>query len=238
MLERFSWIRLFPARAIGGFTARPACRRFIRLLKGVLLSLLVIFSPFLVWVILALNRELIIVIANSVWLSSVVPGIFAALGDHVNTPEFAAGFNEASLGGLLTLFGVIVTVWYYHVIRIQEVTEKRLFVIDELLKELKRNRRTLRLLAAVSGEAGEAVPEGKDNEGGQLFQTEAWHKLGADVVLLPRRLHMRLSVLYGCLRNCKTLQDCDKHRATIDRIHDLISDLHQYRSRLGRATLP
>ena len=98
-------------------------------------------------------------------------------------------------------------------------------------------RSVLRLLTA-SGETGAKEPEGPQDEDSKLFQTEAWHKLGADVVLLPRRLHMRLSVLYGCLRNCKTLQDCNKHRATIDRIHDLISDLHQYRSRLGRATLP
>lgn len=194
-------------------------------MKGISLCLLVIFSPFLVWVVLAVNRELIVFMANATWLSSTFPGLFAALGDHVNTPEFATGFNEAALGGLLTLFGVVVTVWYYHVIRIQEVTEKRLFVIDELLEELKINRKVLRGV----------LPNG--DRGDPLFQTEVWHTLGADVVLLPRRLHMRLSVLYSCLRNCKTLQDCDKHRATIDRIDDIISDLHQFRSRLSRLTM-
>ena len=229
-----AWLLSAPLRVFNNFTGRPVCRRGLRLMKGAMLCLLIFFSPFLVWVVLSLNRELIVFMANASWLSATVPGLFAAVGDHVNTPEFATGFNEAALGGLLTLVGVVVTVWYYHVIRIQEVTEKRLFVIDELLEELKKNRQVVRGLLA-------GREPGKVNSGEErsepLFQTEAWHKLGADVVLLPRRLHMRLSVLYACLRNCKTLHDCEKHRATIDRIDDVISDLHQFRSRLSRSTM-
>lgn len=232
-MQYLAWLWSAPLRIFNNFTGRPACRRGFRLMKGTTLFLLVFFSPFLVWVVLALNRELIVFMANASWLSATVPGLFAALGDHVNTPEFATGFNEAALGGLLTLFGVVVTVWYYHVIRIQEVNEKRLFVIDELLEELKKNRQVVRGL--MPGESGVVTPD--EDRSDPLFQTEAWHKLGADVVLLPRRLHMRLSVLYGCLRNCKTLRDCESHRATIDRIDDVISDLHHFRSRLSRSTM-
>lgn len=233
-MHYLAWLWSTPLRILYNLTGRPACRRGLRLLKGTILCLMIIFSPFLVWLVLALNRELIVFMANASWLSVTVPGLFTALGDHVNTPEFATGFNEAALGGLLTLVGVVVTVWYYHVIRIQEVTEKRLFVIDELLEELKKNRQVVRGLLA-DREPGKVMPDEERSD--PLFQTEAWHKLGSDVVLLPRRLHMRLSVLYGCLRNCKTLHDCEKHRATIDRMDDVISDLHQFRSRLSRSTM-
>lgn len=203
--------------------------RLRKCLKWVLTGLVLFFSPFLVWVILALNRELIVVMANWKWLSANFPALFETIGDHVNTREFAAGFNEAALGGLLTLFGVIVTVWYYHVVRMGEVKEKRLFIIDELLEELRKNQDIVFSLSG-SGEELSIVPTG---DRGTIFETESWHKIGPDAALLPRRLYMRLSVLYSCLNRCRKVEDYYKNRAAIDRINDVITELQRYRSSLS-----
>lgn len=204
-------------------------RKMLRFVKRLLICLVIIFSPVIIWVILSVNRELIVIIANSQWLSGIFPSLSATLGEHVNTAEFAGGFNEAALGGLLTLFGVIVTVWYYQVIRVQEVTEKRLFIIDELLEELKKNRHIINDL--LQGKC-EAV-----NKKGSIFTTEAWHKMGADVALLPRRLHLRLSVLYAGLNRCSSADGYWKNQATIDRMDGIISDLHRYRSTLCKSDI-
>ncbi|SFR05420.1 hypothetical protein SAMN05660706_11217 [Desulfoscipio geothermicus DSM 3669] len=209
-------------------------RKMLRFIKRLLTCLVIIFSPVIIWVILSLNRELIVIIANSQWLSGIFPSLFATLGEHVNKPEFARGFNDAALGGLLTLFGVIVTVWYYQVIRIQEVTEKRLFVIDELLEELKKNRHIVNDL--LQGKT-EKYKSGSKNKKGSIFTTEAWHKMGADVALLPRRLHLRLSVLYAGLNRCSSADGYWKNQATIDRIDGIISDLHRYRSTLCKSDI-
>lgn len=205
--------------------------KIIRFLKKLLAGLIVIFSPLIVWIILCLNRELIVVLANWEWLSNAYPSIIDTLGEHVNTTEFARGFNEAALGGLLTLFGVIVTVWYYQVIRVQEVTEKRLFVIDEILEELKRNRNIVNDI--IDGNIEKYALNNTTKEE-TIFITESWHKLGGDVALLPRRLHLRLSVLYGCLNRCSDAETYWKSKATIDRISGIITDLHKYRSSLSR----
>jgi len=205
---------------------RPFCYKSLRILKNLILIMVVIFSPFIIWLILSFNRELIVVMANSEWFLARFPALFATLSEHVNTYEFVSGFNEAALGGLLTLFGVIVTVWYYHITRIQEVTEKRLFVIDELLQELKKNRK---IVLSIEQEA--QIPHTKE---GVLFHNEAWHKLGADVALLPRRIHMRLTVLYGCLGRCGSMEDYYRHKATIERLPGLITSLHRYRTSLSK----
>lgn len=206
-------------------------RKMARFIKKLVICLVIIFSPVIIWVILSLNRELIVVMANWKWLSGNFPLLFDALGEHVNTAEFARGFNEAALGGLLTLFGVIVTVWYYQMVRVQEVTDKRLFVVDELLEELKKNRATINNIIAGKFEAAE--PPG-NSTGCSIFITEAWHKMGADVALLPRRLHLRLSVLYGSLNRCTQAGDYWKYQATIDRINGIISDLHKYRCSISK----
>jgi len=206
-------------------------RKILRFLKKLLICLLMIFSPVIIWVILSLNRELIVILANWEWLSNVFPTLFDTLGEQVNTPEFARGFNEAALGGLLTLFGVIVTVWYYQVIRVQEVTEKRLFIIDELLEELKKNRSIINDVIAGNGEQYEQYHKQFSET---IFYTEAWHKLGGDVALLPRRLYLRLSVLYGCLNWCTDVQGYWKSKTTIDRINGIILDLHKYRGSLSK----
>ncbi len=211
--------------------ANRLLRKMLRFVKRLLICLLMIFSPVIIWIILSLNRKLIVIMANWEWLSNVFPSLFDALGEHVNTPEFARGFNEAALGGLLTLLGVIVTVWYYQVIRVQEVTEKRLFVIDELLEELKKNRSIINDLAAGNGEL---YDNHHKHAGESIFFTEAWHKLGGDVALLPRRLHLRLSVLYGCLNRCTDAQGYWKSKASIDRINGMIADLHKYRGSLSK----
>lgn len=206
-------------------------RRAYRLLKKAFICLVMVFSPFIIWVILSLNRELIVILANWEWLSVTFPRLFDALGEQVNTPEFARGFNEAALGGLLTLYGVIVTVWYYQMVRAQEVTEKRLFVIDELLEELKKNRGIVEDIQKGKTKQYQRR-EGEKEE--TIFVTEAWHKLGGDVALLPRRLYLRLSVLYGCLNRCTTPEGYGKNKAAIDRITGIISDLHRYRCTLSR----
>jgi len=190
-----------------------------------------IFSPFLIWVILSLNRELIVIMANWEWFSGTFPLLFDALGEQVNTPEFARGFNEAALGGLLTLLGVIVTVWYYQMVRSQEVSEKRLFVIDELLDELKKNKTMVEDIQ--SGNTEQYQRRERDREQ-TIFVTEAWHKLGGDVALLPRRLYLRLSVLYGCLNRCVNPDVYWRNKAVIDRMTGIISDLHRYRSTLSK----
>lgn len=210
-----------------GALERPICYKSLKILKNFLLILVVIFSPFLIWLVLSVNRELIVIMTNSAWFSARFPAFFNTIGEHVNTYEFATGFNEAALGGLLTLFGVIVTVWYYHITRIQEVTEKRLFVIDELLQELKKNRRVL-------SELESATIQRDFDRDNPLFHTETWHKLGADVALLPRRIHMRLSVLYGCLGRCNSPEDYLRHKSTIERLPGIISDLHKFRTTLSK----
>lgn len=211
-------------------------KKSLRIGKIVLTCLVIIFSPFIVWVILSLNRELIVIMANWDWLSSSFPLLFNALGEQVNTAAFARGFNEAALGGLLTLFGVIVTVWYYQMVRVQEVTEKRLFVIDEILEELKKNRTIV--LSLNEAEAKGEQPDTMNNSPGEpIFITEAWHKLGADVALLPRRLHLRLSILYGCLNRCRNKHDYQKNKASIDRINGIIAELHKFRSSLSKSEI-
>ena len=218
-------------------------KRSLRIGKIILTCLVIIFSPFIVWVILSLNRELIVIMANWDWLSSSFPLLFNALGEQVNTAAFARGFNEAALGGLLTLFGVIVTVWYYQMVRVQEVTEKRLFVIDEILEELKKNRTiVLSLNEAKTEDEAETEakgdqPDTMNSSGEPIFITEAWHKLGADVALLPRRLHLRLSILYGCLNRCRGKYDYQKNKASIDRINGIIAELHKFRSSLSKSEI-
>lgn len=218
-------------KSICSLVASGMFRKIYRLMKKVFICLVMIFSPFIIWVILSLNRELIVIMANWEWLSGTFPRLFDALGERVNTPEFASGFNEAALGGLLTLYGVIVTVWYYQFVRAQEVTEKRLFVVDELLEELKKNRSIVEDIQAGKTERYQRR-EGEREE--TIFTTEAWHKLGGDVALLPRRLYLRLSVLYGCLNRCTKPEDYGKNKAAIDRITGIISDLHRYRCTLSK----
>jgi len=169
--------------------------------------------------------------ANWDWFSGTFPLLFDALGEQVNTPEFARGFNEAALGGLLTLLGVIVTVWYYQMVRSQEVSEKRLFVIDELLDELKKNKTMVEDIQ--NGNTEQYQRRERDREQ-TIFVTEAWHKLGGDVALLPRRLYLRLSVLYGCLNRCVNPDVYWRNKAVIDRMTGIISDLHRYRSTLSK----
>lgn len=225
---RFGTVR--PSKTLQALFNRIA-RKMIKCIKKIIICLVIIFSPFIIWVILSLNRELIVIMANWNWLSGNFPLLFDALGEQVNTAEFARGFNEAALGGLLTLFGVIVTVWYYQTVRVQEVTDKRLFVIDELLEELKKNRAIINNITTGKGELPGYAGE---SPGGSIFVTEAWHKMGADVALLPRRLHLRLSVLYGSLNRCTQAGDYWKYKATIDRINGVISDLHKYRCSISK----
>lgn len=208
---------------------RPA-RRLTRLLRWLAVGLVLLFSPLIAWMILTLNREIIHYLVNARWLSFISPEALATMREDVNSRWFVSGFNEAALGGLLTLYGVIVTVWYYHAVRQQENVEKRLFVIDELLEELKRNKRVLEMYGNLEGD--EPVTDSPPGE--RPFSTSSWHKLGADVALLPRRIHLRLSVLYACLRECSCLDDFLKHRATIDRIPGIIYELNKYRSKLAR----
>ncbi len=213
---------------------RSIVRKTMRMMKKFFICLTMIFSPFIIWVILSLNRELIVVLANWDWLSGTFPLLFDALGEHVNTPEFARGFNEAALGGLLTLWGVIVTVWYYQMVRAQEVGEKRLFIVDELLDELKKNKVMVEIIQ--NGPADQEQP-GDDERGQTIFVTEAWHKLGGDVALLPRRLYLRLSILYGCLNRCDSPEMYWKNKAVIDRMGGIISDLYRYRSTLSKSEI-
>ncbi|SFG37222.1 hypothetical protein SAMN05660649_01460 [Desulfotomaculum arcticum] len=212
-------------------------KKLLKIGKIILTCLVIIFSPFIVWVILSLNRELIVIMANWDWLSSTFPLLFHALGEQVNTSAFARGFNEAALGGLLTLFGVVVTVWYYQMVRVQEVTEKRLFVIDELLEELKKNRAIVAALNEEKVDQPCTMDNDKFPPGERVFVTEAWHKLGADVALLPRRLHLRLSILYGCLNRCRNKDDYHKNKASIDRINGIIAELHKFRSSLSKSDI-
>lgn len=233
--------------------ARP-CRRCTRLLKKLLLGLLLLFSPFIAWVLLAVNRELIHYFVNARWLGIYFPDAFSTIRDDVNSRWFVSGFNEAALGGLLTLYGVIITVWFYHITRQQEVVEKRLFIIEEILEELKKNRKIIDSLGQseqfsfLSISYGEEVGEelspvkGVGTKSGNhvpklRFYTKSWDKLGADVALLPRRIHMRLSVLYGCFAECTCHEDYYARRAVINRIPDVITELYRYRSKLSRVDL-
>lgn len=214
---------------------RPA-RKTLRLMRFLLTGFLVFFSPLIVWLILAVNRELIHYIVNARWAGFIAPDALRTMREDVNSRWFVSGFNEAALGGLLTLYGVIVTVWYYHSVRQQEVVEKRLFVIDELLEELKKNKKMLETLAADRGRflyetSGELSPGGDDMV--IVFHTRAWQRLGADVAMLPRILHLKLSVLYSCLMECAAAGDYHRRRATIDRLPDIITELQRYRRRLN-----
>lgn len=187
------------------------------------------FSPFIVWVTLAINRELIHYLVNASWLATFFPDAVDALREDVNSRWFISGFNQSALSGLLTLYGVIVTVSYYHITRQQEVVEKRLFIIEELLEELNKNRRIWDGLNKPS----EPLPA----TGKLLFSVGTWERLGADVALLPRRLHMRLSVLYSCLGECVTLEDYQSRRATLERLPDIILELKRFRGKLSKQDL-
>lgn len=224
---RDNWRRAWTSLCL--LAGKPA-RRFTRILRWLVVGLVVLFSPFISWMILALNREIIHYLVNARWLNFISPEALATMREDVNSRWFVSGFNEAALGGLLTLYGVIVTVWYYHAVRQQENVEKRLFVIDELLEELKRNKKVLEVFNSEQPNLSAlGVLEGE-----KPFSTGVWHKLGADVALLPRRIHLRLSVLYACLRQCSCPEAYLKHQATIDRIPGIISELNKYRSKLAR----
>ncbi|MCL5057334.1 MAG: hypothetical protein M1130_04920 [Actinobacteria bacterium] len=215
---------------------RPA-RQAVKLMRLLITGFVVFFSPLIVWLILAVNRELIHYIVNARWAGFIAPDALRTMREDVNSRWFVSGFNEAALGGLLTLYGVIVTVWYYHSVRQQEVVEKRLFVIDELLEELKKNRKMLDLLGGDRGRflcetSGELFPESPDKV--IVFHTRAWQRLGADVAMLPRILHLKLSVLYSCLVECSAAGDYHRRRATIDRLPEIITELQRYRRRLNK----
>ncbi|MFA7466703.1 MAG: hypothetical protein WCY82_00340 [Desulfotomaculaceae bacterium] len=218
-------------KSICSLKERGIVRKTLRMIKKVIICMTMIFSPFLIWVILSLNRELIVIMANWDWFSGTFPLLFDALGEQVNTPEFARGFNEAALGGLLTLLGVIVTVWYYQMVRSQEVAEKRLFVVDELLDELKKNKI---MVEDIQNGDTEQYQQGERDREQTIFVTEAWHKLGGEVALLPRRMYLRLSVLYACLNRCVNPDVYWSNKAVIDRMTGIISDLHRYRSTLSK----
>jgi len=219
------------------FMGRPA-RQSFRVLRWLITGFVVFFSPLIVWLILAVNRELIHYLVNARWTGFIAPVAFSTMREDVNSRWFISGFNEAALGGLLTLYGVIVTVWYYHAVRRQEVIEKRLFIIDELVEELRKNKRMLEMVnppreelcAEISGELSPQLQEDRR----MIFFTRAWHRLGADVAMLPRVTHLKLSVLYSCLMECRVPQDYYRRRATIDRIPDIISELQRYRRKLGK----
>ncbi|MCL6480002.1 MAG: hypothetical protein K6T65_16680 [Peptococcaceae bacterium] len=211
------------------FLSGRILRRCLRLLRKLLLILAIFFSPFIVFLTLVINREIIHFLSQSRWLAAFFPGIAATIQKDVSSRWFTLGFNQAVLGGLLTLYGVIVTVWYYHITRQQEVVEKRLFIIEELLEELKRNRR---VLDELNNRSGLLLPDGKI-----AFSVGAWERLGADVALLPRRIHMRLSVLYACLGECTSWADFQSRRATLERIPDVMAELNRLRSRLSRQGL-
>lgn len=211
------------------FLSGRSFRRCLRMLRKLLLVLAIFFSPFIVFLTLVINREIIRYVARAYWLTVFLPGAADIIRRDVNSNWFTTGFNQAVLGGLLTLYGVIVTVWYYHTTRQQEVAEKRLFIIEELLEELKRNRRVLDELSKHSS---------RSLRGGKItFSVGAWERLGADVALLPRRLHMRLSVLYACLGECSSWSDFQNRRATLERIPDVMAELNRLRSRLSKQEL-
>ena len=202
----------------------------LRLIKKISLYIAVPFSPLIVWFILTINRNLLQYLARSPWLDKHFPSMSSIIRKDVINENFIYAFNSAALSGLLTLFGVIVTVWYYYSTRQQELTERKFFVVDELIAELKKNRR---MIAQIKDRLN--LPEDlcKDNPEIKIH-VDVWHKLGADVALLPRRMHMRLSVLYGCLAECKNPQDYCNRKETLDKISGLITDLHKYRTHLGK----
>ncbi|ACV62188.1 hypothetical protein Dtox_1306 [Desulfofarcimen acetoxidans DSM 771] len=202
----------------------------LHLLKKILLYIAVPLSPLIVWFILVINRNLLQYLACSPWLKYYFPSVSSILREDVVKENFIYYFNSAALSGLLTLFGVIVTVWYYYSTRQQELIERKFFVIDELIAELKKNRRMIEQIKArleLTEDLNQDNPEIK-------IYTDAWHKLGADVALLPRRMHMRLSVLYGCLAECKKPMDYCSRKQTLDKIAGLITDMHKYRTYLGK----
>ncbi|WP_131821521.1 hypothetical protein [Desulfofundulus thermosubterraneus] len=211
------------------FLSGRSFRRCLRMLRRLLLVLVIFFSPIIVFLTLMINREIIHYLARAYWLTVVFPGVAAIIRRDASSNWFTTGFNQAVLGGLLTLYGVIVTVWYYHATRQQEVAEKRLFIIEELLEELKRNRR---VVDEISRDPSCSLPGGKIT-----FSVGAWERLGADVALLPRRLHMRLSVLYACLGECTSWSDFQNRRATLERIPEVMAELNRLRSRLSKQEL-
>jgi len=101
----------------------------------------------------------------------------------------------------------------------------------EMLDELKKNKTMVEDIQ--NGNTEQYQYRERDREQ-TIFITEAWHKLGGDVALLPRRLYLRLSVLYGCLNRCVNPDVYWKNKAVIDRMTGIISDLHRYRSTLSK----
>ena len=202
----------------------------LHLIKKILLYIAVPFSPLIVWFILTLNRNLLQYLAHSPWFNQYLPSVSNIIRKDVISENFIYTFNSAALSGLLTLFGVIVTVWYYYSTRQQELTERKFFVVDELISELKKNRR---MIEQIKDRLNLQEDLNKDNPEIKIH-VDAWHKLGSDVALLPRRMHMRLSVLYGCLAECKNPWDYCNRKETLDKISGLITDLHKYRTRLGK----
>lgn len=213
-------------------------RHIKRICRRLVTGFVVFFSPLIVWLILAVNRELIHGLVNAGWAGRLAPSAIATMREDVNSRWFVSGFNEAALGGLLTLYGVIVTVWYYHSVRQQEVIEKRLFIIDELVEELKKNKKILDNVNSLAGDVKseisvELTPGGEIDHKELIFFTQSWQRLGAEVAMLPRVVHLKLSVLYSSLQECRSAGDYYRRKATIDRVPDIIAELCMYRRKLS-----
>jgi len=91
-----------------------------------LLLLFVLFSPLIVWHIAHCNLFLLQTFAIR---QSTIP---------------ASTFITSTMVGLITLFGVALTILWNYYIRQRELATKRVYVVDRLLDEIEKNKKVAR----------------------------------------------------------------------------------------------
>ena len=170
-----------------------------------LLLLFVLFSPLIVWHIAHFNLYLLQTFAIG---QSTIP---------------ASAFVTSTMVGLITLFGVALTILWNYYIRQRELATKRVYVIDKLLDENKTNK----------GIAREYLSKFKDGIDSTLtlpIEMDKWLELGAMATLLPRDLYTLHSVMYGRFKEMPMKKF--ELEQVIPMIENNIEELFRYRKEL------
>jgi hypothetical protein len=170
-----------------------------------LLILFVLFSPLIVWHIAHFNLFLLQTFAIR---QSTIP---------------ASTFVTSTMVGLITLFGVALTILWNYYMRQRELATKRVYVVDVLLDEISINNNIAKKYLEENIKCSDVGLE-------PLFRLVKWNKLEDMATLLPRDLYTLLSNLYGRLEE-KPIYKSDLGQV-ISMMESIIEKLYKYRKEL------
>ena len=170
-----------------------------------LLLLFVLFSPLIVWHIAHFNLFLL--------------QTFAIRQSTIS----ASTFVTSTMVGLITLFGVALTILWNYYMRQRELATKKVYVVDRLLDEIKNNKKI----------AHENIKKPIDDDESFLspsFLLDNWIDLGEMTTLLPRDLYTLLSVMYGRLKEIP--MERSELEQVVSLMESVIEKLYKYRKEL------